>query len=185
MLIVLSHADILLLKLEKALKFKRIQYSVNVDFSLVILVYPCDTNFSYIFWLVKLYAYTSYWYEILFIWKLLSWWLRICLQCQRLRFYPWVGKIPWKREWQPTQYSCQENSMDRRAWWDIVRGVPKSQTWLRDEHFHFLYQLLVWIKKKNPYQSGIEAIAHSFWNSTVNQRLLCVVNLHLIPLFFS
>lgn len=40
MLIVLSHADILLLKLEKALKFKRIQYSVNVDFSLVILVYP-------------------------------------------------------------------------------------------------------------------------------------------------
>ena len=40
MLIVLSHADILLLKLEKALKCKRIQYSVNVDFSLVILVYP-------------------------------------------------------------------------------------------------------------------------------------------------
>lgn len=40
MLIVLSHADILLLKLEKALKFERIQYSVNVDFSLVILVYP-------------------------------------------------------------------------------------------------------------------------------------------------
>ena len=33
------------------------------------------------------------------------WWLRwesICLQCGRLRFDPWVGKIPWRRKWQPT-----------------------------------------------------------------------------------
>ena len=35
----------------------------------------------------------------------LPWWLRrqrICLQCRRSRFYPWVGKIPWSREWLPT-----------------------------------------------------------------------------------
>ena len=24
------------------------------------------------------------------------------LQCRRLGFHPWVGKIPWRREWQPT-----------------------------------------------------------------------------------
>ena len=33
----------------------------------------------------------------------LPWWLRqqrICLQCRRPRFDPWVGKIPWRREWQ-------------------------------------------------------------------------------------
>ena len=24
------------------------------------------------------------------------------LQCRRLRFYPQVGKIPWRRKWQPT-----------------------------------------------------------------------------------
>ena len=29
---------------------------------------------------------------------------------------PWVGKIPWRREWQPLQYSCLENSMNRGAW---------------------------------------------------------------------
>ena len=29
-------------------------------------------------------------------------WLRIGLQCGRPRFDPWVGKIPWRREWQPT-----------------------------------------------------------------------------------
>ena len=35
----------------------------------------------------------------------LPWWLRqqsICLQCGRLGFDPWVRKIPWRREWQPT-----------------------------------------------------------------------------------
>ena len=28
-------------------------------------------------------------------------------------FDPWVRKIPWRREWQPNQYSSLENSMDR------------------------------------------------------------------------
>ena len=28
--------------------------------------------------------------------------LRICLQCRIPRFNPWAGKIPWRREWQPT-----------------------------------------------------------------------------------
>jgi len=26
----------------------------------------------------------------------------ICLQCGGHRFYPWVGKIPWRRKWQTT-----------------------------------------------------------------------------------
>ena len=30
------------------------------------------------------------------------WWLRICLQFKRAEFNPWVGKIPWRRKWQPT-----------------------------------------------------------------------------------
>ena len=35
----------------------------------------------------------------------LPWWLRwqrICLQCRRLGFNPWVRKIPWRRECLPT-----------------------------------------------------------------------------------
>ena len=27
---------------------------------------------------------------------------RICLQCRRPRFNRWVGKIPWRKKWQPT-----------------------------------------------------------------------------------
>jgi len=43
-------------------------------------------------------------------------------------FNPWVGKIPWRRAWQPLQYSCLENSMDRGAWQATVHRVTKSQT---------------------------------------------------------
>ena len=35
----------------------------------------------------------------------LPWWLsqwRVCLQCRRPGFNPWVRKIPWRRKWQPT-----------------------------------------------------------------------------------
>ena len=51
-----------------------------------------------------------------------------------LGFNPWVQKIPWRREWQPTLYSCLENSMDC-----IVYGAAKSQTQLSDFHFTKLF----------------------------------------------
>ena len=31
----------------------------------------------------------------------LTWW-SVCPQCGRPGFDPWVGKIPWRRKWQPT-----------------------------------------------------------------------------------
>ena len=34
--------------------------------------------------------------------SLLAQWQRIRLQCRRRGFHPWVGKIPWRREWLPT-----------------------------------------------------------------------------------
>ena len=40
----------------------------------------------------------------------------------------WVGKIPWRRAWQPTPVF----PMDRGAWQATVHGVAKSQTWLND-----------------------------------------------------
>ena len=35
---------------------------------------------------------------------------------------------PLEKEWQPTQYSCLENPMDRGAWPATVHRVAKSQT---------------------------------------------------------
>ena len=49
---------------------------------------------------------------------------------KRLESDPWVEKIPWRRAWNPLQYSCLENPMDRGAWRAGVQGVAKSPTWL-------------------------------------------------------
>ena len=68
---------------------------------------------------------------------------RICLQCGRPRFDPWVMKIPCRRKWQPTPvflpgkfhgwrnllgyspWGCKESDKWLTA---IVHGVAKSQT---------------------------------------------------------
>ena len=39
---------------------------------------------------------------------------RICLQCRRPGFNPWVGKIPWRRKWQPTPVSLPGKSHGQR-----------------------------------------------------------------------
>ena len=41
---------------------------------------------------------------------------------------PGSGKSPGGGHGNPLQYSCLENPMDRRAWWDTVYGVTKSWT---------------------------------------------------------
>ena len=41
---------------------------------------------------------------------------------------PGLGSIPWRREWQPLQYSYLGNPTDREAWWGTFHGVAKSQT---------------------------------------------------------
>ena len=45
-------------------------------------------------------------------------------QCKVPWFGPWVGKIPWRREWQPLQCSCLANPMDRGAWQATVEYSP-------------------------------------------------------------
>ena len=43
---------------------------------------------------------------------------------------PEPGWSPGEGNGNPLQDSCLENSMDRGAWWAIVHGVTKTQTWL-------------------------------------------------------
>ena len=51
---------------------------------------------------------------------------------RRRRFDPWARKMTRGGNGYPFQYSCLKNSMDKGAWWAIVRGVAKSQTQLSD-----------------------------------------------------
>ena len=48
----------------------------------------------------------------------------------RPEFNPWVGKIPWRREWLPTPVVWPEDSIDRGAWRATAHGITKSQTQL-------------------------------------------------------
>ena len=42
-----------------------------------------------------------------------------------LGFDPWVGKIPWRRKWQPTPVFLPGESMEGGAWWAIVHGIAR------------------------------------------------------------
>ena len=58
--------------------------------------------------------------------------LRICPQDGRPGFNPWVRKIPWRREWQPTRVSVSGEPHGQRAWRATVYGVAESGAWLSD-----------------------------------------------------
>ena len=57
-----------------------------------------------------------------------------CRRCRRCRFDPWVGKIPWRRKWQPTPAFLPGKSHGQ---WSlvgyIVHGVAKS--WIRQSNW--------------------------------------------------
>ena len=46
---------------------------------------------------------------------------------------PGLGRSPRGGNGNPLQYSCLENSTDRRAWWVTVHGAAKSQTQLSNQ----------------------------------------------------
>jgi len=59
---------------------------------------------------------------------------------------PGLGRSPGVGNGNPLQYSCLENTMDRRVWWAIVHGVAKSQTqvtnWAHTHKIKLLWGLL-------------------------------------------
>ena len=74
----------------------------------------------------------------------LSWWFkwwRICMQCKRPRFDPWVRKIAWRREGQPTaifwprEFSGQRSLAGYTPW-----GCKESHT---TERLILLFSLLI------------------------------------------
>ena len=56
----------------------------------------------------------------------------ICLPGQEMGVDPWVGKIPWRREWQPPPVFSPGNPMDRGAWQATVYDPKESDVtqWL-------------------------------------------------------
>ena len=58
-----------------------------------------------------------------------------CLQCRRPGFDPWVGKIPWRRKWQPTPVFLPGKSHGRKS---LVAYSPRTRKeWDTTKRFHF------------------------------------------------
>ena len=64
--------------------------------------------------------------------SLVAQWQRICLPCWRGGFHPRVGKMPWRREWLPTQVFLPEKFHGQRSPVGYSPWGHKSQTWLSD-----------------------------------------------------
>ena len=61
---------------------------------------------------------------------------RICLQSRRPGFDPWVGKIPWRRAWQPTPGFLPGESHGQRSLEGYSSWVAKSWIRLKRQHAH-------------------------------------------------
>ena len=67
-------------------------------------------------------------------------WERICQQCRRCQFHLWVGKIPWRRKWQPTPIFLPGKSHGQRSLagyspWDckesdMIEWLTHKQSWV-------------------------------------------------------
>ena len=75
-------------------------------------------------------------YQPLLLSARLSWWRsgkESTCQYRRLGFNPWVGRVPWKRKWQPTPAFLPGNSHGQRSLVGLQpMGSQESQTQLSD-----------------------------------------------------
>ena len=80
---------------------------------------------------------------------------RIWLPCRRPGFYPWVGKIPWRREWLPALVFLPGEFHRQRSMGATFLWVAKSQTLLStdwvgvgesmDWSIHTLIRTIEWL----------------------------------------
>ena len=97
----------------------------------------------------------------------LPWCLRrqsTCLQCGKPRFDPWVGKMPWKRKWQPTPVFLPGESHGCRS---LEGYSPRGRKELDPtERLHFTSFTPVWVRFNylyldSPYGSAVKNLSTS------------------------
>ena len=82
------------------------------------------------------------------------WWLRwysVCLQCGKLGFNPWVGKISWRRKWHPTPVFLPGKSHGQRSLVGYSPWGCKELDTTERLHFHLF-----------PFYLGIMCWSYSF-----------------------
>ena len=84
-----------------------------------------------------------------------------CSRHKRCRFEPWVGKILWRRKWQPTSVSLPGKFPGQRgAQWAAVHGVAESQTRLSTyAHVHYVGEKIRAVKSLHTFLSSQEQLS--------------------------
>ena len=100
---------------------------------------------------------------------------KICLQCRRCRrcwFYPWVGKIPWRRAWQLTPVFLPRKSHGQRSLVGCSPCGHKEFDMTEHAHMHFgTCQLRCFFKrtreehKWRPIENGPYAKCDTGWGT--------------------
>ena len=94
------------------------------------------------------------------------WWLRqlsVCLQCGRLGFNPWVGKIPWRRRWQSTPVLLPGKSHGQRSLVGYSPWGCKELDTTEQLHFHKYISLRALLSFLLP--SGLEVEGRQDWDN--------------------
>ena len=79
--------------------------------------------------------------------------LSVSLQCRKPGFYPWVGKIPWRRKWQPTPVFLPGESHGCRSLVGYSPWGHKESDMTERLHFHFQCFLCVAVQFSSVAQS--------------------------------
>ena len=93
---------------------------------------------------------------------------RVCLQCRRPGFDPWVGKILWRREWKSTPVSLPGESPGQRRLvgyrlWGRKESDMTEQLLLK---YACVYIYMYWAGQKSLWvfpQDVIEKYEQTFW----------------------
>ena len=109
-------------------------------------------------------------------------WRRICLQCRRPGFDPWVGKIPWRRERLPTPVFWPREFHGLYRPWVHKESDMTVQLSLSPLSWSFLRSQTSWIQAA-VFKSRQHQLSHFCFYS--NSFITKIVLLSLITLFVS
>ena len=77
-------------------------------------------------------------------------------QCRRPGFDPWIWKMPWRREWQPTSVFLPGEFHEQRSMASCSpRGLKRvGHGWINNTHYWSSLKAILYknFMKKNPYQ---------------------------------
>jgi len=99
-----------------------------------------------------------------------------CMGCKRRRLDLWVGKIPWRREWQPTPLFLSGKSTGQRSLAGCSPWGHKELDMTEHTHTHththkLLTQVTTWMHIKNIW---LKEASLSFPKSTYDNVIACI-----------